>query len=311
MVDRTQGIDMDALFTEVKNWGRWGETDQRGALNLLTEKEAARAAALVIRGRAVSCALELPVVPSVENPTPAQHMMIIAGDCLDATGVRGLETALDYVGVAFHGMAVTHMDALCHVFVKGQMYNGRPAGDVRSVGATANSIEAAFDGVVGRGVLLDIPRLRGVEWIEPGDTISPEELDAAERAQGVEVGQGDILLVCTGRDRRRAAKGPWDPVTEGLAGLHPECVRWIHERDISVIGCDGISDPLPNNDSDWPIPVHQCCLVGMGVHLLDNLRLDRLASACGEENHWEFLFTVSPLRIQGATGSPVNPLAVL
>ena len=310
MVNRVEALEMAGLFEQVKNWGRWGADDQRGALNLITEREVARAAGLVRDGRVVSCALELPVVPSVDNPTPAQHMMLIAGDSLDATGYRGLETAIDYVGVAFHGMAVSHMDALCHVFVKGQMYNGRPASAVKSVGATANSIEAAFDGVVGRGVLLDIPRLKGADWLEPTELVTPEDLDSAERAAGVAVEPGDVLLVRTGRDARRDALGPWDPLT-GLAGLDPRCVEWIHDRDVAVLGSDGISDPLPNNDSEWPIPVHMCCLVGMGVHLLDNLQLSRLAGVCDRSERAEFLFTVTPLRIRGATGSPVNPVAIL
>lgn len=311
IIDRVSGIDMPAMFEAVKNWGRWGPDDERGALNLLTPERAAASAALVRRGRVVSCALELPVIPSVENPTPAQHMMLIAGDSLDATGVQGLETALDFVGVAFHGMAVSHMDALCHVFVQGRMYNGYPASDVRSIGALRNSIGAAFDGVVGRGVLLDVPRHRGTAWLEPGETIGPEELEAVAEAQGVSVGPGDILLVRTGRDARREALGPWDPVGEGLAGLHPHCAPWIHDHDVAVLGSDGISDPLPNNQCEWPVPIHQTCLVAMGVHLLDNLHLSRLASACAEEGRWEFQFMVAPLRIAGATGSPVNPVAVL
>ncbi len=312
MVERIGPGDMRAMFESVKNWGRWGAQDQRGALNLITAGQVAAAAALVNSGTVISCALELAVVPSVENPNPAQHMMLIAGDSLDATGVPGLETALDYVGVAFHGMAVTHIDALCHVFVDGEMYNGRPATAVKSIGALQNSIEAAFAGIVGRGVLLDIPRLRGVDWLEPNDTIAADELDQAASSQGVAVNPGDILLIGTGRDNRRAALGSWDPVTVGLAGLHPSCVPWIHSHDVAVLGSDGISDPLPSVvESGWPIPVHQTCLVAMGVHLLDNLQLARLAEACDRQQRWEFLFSVAPLRIPGGTGSPVNPVAVL
>lgn len=310
MDDRTVGMDMESLFASVKNWGRWGPDDQQGALNLITEKQSEQAARSVQSGRVVSCALELPVVPSPENPTPAQHMMLIAGDSLDATGVQGLETALDFVGVAFHGMAVTHIDALCHVFVKGEMYNGRPASDVKSIGATSNSIEAAFSGIVGMGVLLDIPQLRGTDWLEPDQTILPEELDEAADAVGVSIEPGDIVLIRTGRDARRSAHGPWEPVSGGLAGLHPRCVPWIRERDIAVLGSDGISDPLPGNPSSWPIPVHQCCLVAMGVHLVDNMQLERLARACRDEGRYRFMFMLSPLRIPAATGSPVNPLAV-
>jgi kynurenine formamidase len=302
---------MQAIFEKVKSWGRWGADDQRGALNLVTPERRARAAAGVETGEAVSLAHELPTRPSVENPSPAQHHMLLAGDALDATPVPGLGTSLDWIGVAFHGMAVSHLDALCHVFVDGRMYNGFPATDVRSVGAARNSVMVAADGIVGRGVLLDVPRLRGVAWLEPGEAVAPDELDAAERAQGVRVEEGDILLVGTGRDARRAARGPWSPTEVGLAGLHPECIPWLHERGVAVLGCDGVSDPLPGNAAEgWPIPVHQCCLVGMGVHLLDNLQLGRLAEACARHGRWAFFLSVAPLRVEGGTGSPVNPIAV-
>ena len=170
----------------------------------------------------------------------------------------------------------------------------------------------AAEGVVGRGVLLDVPRLRGVKWIEPGDAITVDELEACEKAQNVSVGQGDILLVGTGRDERRAEMGPWHPFHVGMAGLHPDCIGWLSERDISVLGCDGVSDVLPgNHPDDWVMPIHQTVIVAMGVHLLDNLRLDQLAAACAERSKWSFLFTVAPLRVEGGTGAPANPIALL
>lgn len=302
---------LERLFESVKNWGRWGPDDERGALNYISAEKRAAAARLVRDGEAVSCALEFPVAPGPDNPTPAQHHMVIAGDAPEASGVPHLETALDYIGIAFHGMATSHIDALCHVFVRGQMYNGFPAADVKSTGAARNSIMAARDGIVSRGVLLDIPRLRGVPWLEPGAAVERAELEAAERAQGLQVAEGDVLLIGTGRDARRKARGAWDPVGEGLAGLHPSCIPYLHERRIAVLGGDGVSDPLPSSSVEgWPIPVHQCCLVAMGVHLLDNLELGRLASACATRERWEFLFSVAPLRIERATGSPVNPLAL-
>jgi kynurenine formamidase len=259
----------------------------------------------------VSCARELATLTNPENIFPAQHMMMVAGDARDVV-VPGLETAMDYVGVAFHGMAVSHLDALCHVFVDGKMYNGFPAGDVKSIGALRNSVMSAADGIVGRGVLLDVPLLRGMPWLEPGEAIEPDELEAAERAQGVRAGAGDVLIVSTGRDARREAKGVWDLAAEGLAGLHPSCIPWLRERDVAVLGSDGVSDVLPNNAAPgWALPVHQCCLVAMGVHLLDNLRLDRLADACARRRRWSFLFVAAPLRIERATGSPLNPLAML
>jgi kynurenine formamidase len=297
------------LFAQSKRWGRWGDDDERGALNLLTPARVARAVGLVRDGVVVSCGRELPVRPAADNPTPALHHMLMAGDVLGAGGA--LQSSADFVGVAFHGMAVSHIDALCHVFVDGQMYNGFPASDVTSLGAKRNSIAASFDGIVGRGVLVDIPRHRGVEWLEPGEVVTPDELDGACAAQGVDIESGDILLVSTGRDARRAARGPWEPNQVGLAGLDPECIAWLNARDPSVLGSDGVSDPLPANPHAWPAPIHQCLLVGMGVHLLDNLQLGRLAAACADRQRWEFLFVVAPLQIGGGTGSPVNPVAVL
>jgi kynurenine formamidase len=191
------------------------------------------------------------------------------------------------------------------------MYNGFPASDVKSIGAMRNSIIVAREGIVSRGVLLDVPRLRGVPWLPGGASIGPDELAAAEREQDVRVEPGDILLVAGGRDARREQEGPWNPIEGGLPGLHPECIPWLHERDVAVLGSDGVSDPLPGAGiPGWPIPVHQCCLVAMGVHLLDNLALDGLSEACAERRRWSFLLTVAPLRVEGGTGSPVNPIAV-
>jgi kynurenine formamidase len=306
---RASEARVDAIYESTKQWGRWGDDDQRGALNLLTPAQASRAAALARDGIVVACGRELAVAPAADNPLPAQHHMTIAGD---VGGRRaGLQASADFVGVSFHGMAVSHIDALCHVFVEGQMYNGFPASDVTSIGARRNSIAAGFDGIVGRGVLLDVPRLHGVEWLEPAALITPDELDGACTAQGVEIEPGDMVLVSTGRDARRAQHGPWDPNVVGLAGLDAECIPWVAARDLSVLGGDGVSDVLPANDHRWPMPVHSCLLVGMGVHLLDNLHLGRLATACAAAERWQFLFVVAPLQIGGGTGSPVNPIAIL
>ena len=301
---------MREVFESVKSWGRWGLDDEMGALNLITADKRRQAAAAVVSGTTVSCAHELAVQPAADNPYPALHMMIRGGDDCVIPGF-GLHATSDFVGVAFHGMATSHIDALCHVVVDEQMYNGFPAAEVRSTGAKRGSIMAARDGIVSRGVLLDVPRLHGVEWLDIDHAISVEELEACESAQGVRVEQGDILLVATGRDARRAAKGAWPPF-DGLAGLHAECIPWLRARDIAVLGSDGVSDALPGLGlADWALPVHQCTLVAMGVHLLDNLRLDRLNTACSEAGRWTFQLTVAPLRVEGGTGSPINAIALL
>jgi kynurenine formamidase len=194
------------------------------------------------------------------------------------------------------------------MFVRGEMYGGRPASDVRSDGARTNTIMAMADGVVGRGVLLDIPRATGVPFYDAGDAVTVAELEAAEAAQGVRVGPGDILLVAWGREARRTAKGGFD----GFAGLHPECLPWVQERQVAVLGSDGISDPMPFLDiPDWPFPFHQIGIVGIGLHLIDNVALARLAERCAAVERWSFLFAMGPLRIEKGTGCPVNPTAVL
>jgi len=302
---------MREVFEQVKNWGRWGKDDEMGALNLITPEKRREGAACVQAGEAVSCALELAVEATPDNPSPALHMMIQGGDDCLIPGFD-LEITMDFVGVAFHGMATSHIDALCHVFVDGQMYNGFSKDEVKSTGARKCSIMCAREGISSRGVLLDIPRSRDLPWLEPDAAVTVAELEAAEQQQGVRVGEGDILLVGTGRDARRAEFGAWSPYELGLAGLHQECIPWLHERGVAVLAGDGVSDALPGSGIEgWAMPIHQCTLAAMGVHLLDNLRLDNLAQACARHGRWAFQFTVAPLRVDKATGSPVNPIALL
>jgi len=305
--------DMKSLFQQVSNWGRFGKDDERGTLNYLTAERTAAAAKLVRTGQSISCARNFPVTPGPENPTPALHHIVVGGDDPCAHGIPGLEASLDFIGIAYHGLASSHIDALCHVFVDGKMYNGYPATDVRSTGAKRNSIMAARNGLCGRGVLLDIPRLRGTGYVEPKEQVTAAELDQAEERQGVRVGEGDILLISVGRDAWRAKNKPNPGEGPPLAGLHPSCIPWLFERKIAVLGSDAVHDPAPSPApiEDWPIPVHMCALVSMGLHLLDNLYFVDLEKACAAEKRWEFLLTVAPLRVEKATGSPVNPIAVL
>ncbi len=303
-------LEVEAMAQRVSNWGRWGPDDERGTLNLLTPQHVRTAASLIREGVTVPCARPVPVQPAADNPQPARHFMIVAGDeaRIDPE-MEGFEAVSDYLGINLHGLPNSHLDALSHVFIKGRMYNGYDASLVRSDGTEKNSIMAAADGIVGRGVLLDIPALRGVDWLEPGDAISVDDLIAAEQAQHVRVTEADILLVVTGRDARRAARGPWWHRSDGIAGLGVDCIPWLHERDIAVLGSDAISDVLPSGVPGWPMPIHQIVLVMMGCPLLDNLRLDRLAAACRQRRRWEFHFSVAPLHLERGTGCPVNPLA--
>ena len=303
--------DITALFEELKNWSRWGADDELGMLNHLTPAHRAAAAATVTEGVSVSLAQNLPVTPTPENPFPSQHHMLAAGDARGNSGIPGYEGCRDWLGTAVHGMAVTHIDALCHMFVNGTMFGGRPPSDVRSDGAISNTIMAMAEGLVGRGVVLDIARLKGVDHLEGNHHVMVADLEAAEEAEGVTVGTGDILMVATGRETWRLGNKGMLSLTEGMAGLHPECLPWLQQREIAVLGSDGISDATPGlGIANWPFPIHQVGLTGMGLHLIDNMGLDRIAKECAARKRWSFLFVTSPLRVVGGTGCPVNPVAI-
>jgi kynurenine formamidase len=304
--------ELDAVYERSKNWGRWGNDDERGTLNLLTPERVRAAASLVTEGLSVSLAHDLATSVTPENPRPVEHRMLAHGEQRQSSGIPGYEACRDYVGTDIHGVGITHIDALSHMFVAGQMYNGLDPSMVSELGALRNSIMPLATGVVGRGVLLDVPSSRGVPYLELDDVVTVDDLLAAERAQGVLVGEGDIALISTGRDAMRARRGqPHSPHSDGVAGLHPECIGWIHDRGVAVLGSDGISDCLPLAQSDrWPFPVHQIGITAMGLYLVDSMRLDELALRCADLARWSFMVTIAVLRIPGGTGCPVNPIAV-
>jgi kynurenine formamidase len=292
--------EVHGLHERLSNWGRWGPDDQLGAVNFVTPARTLEAASEVRTGRTVSCARPLPTQPGIDNPVPVAHHMI-------GTSTEGY--GADYFAIAPHGYSTSHLDGLCHIFFEGAMYNGNAADTVTAHGATRLGIEQLSRGVVTRGVLIDVPAGRGVEALEPGEPIYPDELEAAERRSGVRVRPGDVLLVRTGRWRWRELHGAWDPRML-LAGLDASCLPWLHEREIALLGSDGVSDVIPSRVPGQTLPVHSVTIVAMGVYLLDNLDLERLAAACADEARSTFLFVIAPLVLQGGTASPVNPIAV-
>ncbi len=300
---RLDAAEVKALFDKISNWGRWGKDDERGALNFITPAKRAQAGRLVQTGETASMALPLSTKSGPDTPTPVTHIMLHAGP--------GLAASLDYFAIAPHGMAFTHLDALCHIFWQGKMYNGFAASEVGRFGARRCAITAAREGIVSRGVLLDIAKLKGVEWMELGERIFPEDLEAAERDHRVRVEEGDVLMIRTGRSARRNKLGPWDGGREGLAGLDASTLPWLHERRVAVLGCDGVSDVVPTGyGAELSMPIHVGTIVAMGVHLIDNADLEALAAACIRHSRYEFMFTMNPLILERATASPVNPVAI-
>ena len=254
--------------------------------------------------------LPLATLPAPDNPTPVMHLVQQCGH--DSMDVLPLPHSADYFAIAPHGLANTHLDALCHVFHNGKMYNGYSAAEVGSRGAKKCAIDvAASQGVISRGILLDIPKIKKVDWLENGTPISRADLEAAEKDHRVTVEEGDVLFVRTGRAKMRKSKGGWDAFKDGLAGLDASCLPWLHERRIAVQGCDGVSDVSPSPyGSEIIFPIHIGTLPMMGVHLIDNADLDPLAATCARLGRYEFLFTMGPLILEHGTASPVNPIAV-
>ena len=282
---------------DLSNWGRWGQDDQIGALNLITAAKRKQAAALVREGYSVSIAGDADIVKAIDNPNPYELKMLTIGT--------------DQITVNYHGIAHTHLDSLAHINDNGVFYNGyKPDADkVLKQGHARNSIHNVKNGIFTRGILIDIPRLKGVPYLEPGTPIYVEDLEAWENKARVKVSSGDALLVRTGVWARRKALGPWlRGRAEGgrSAGLDPSVIPWLKQRDIAILGSD---HPQYVSPSSLRGAVHDFALLYLGVHLLDNCDLEALADAAAARRRWEFLLTAAPLPIVGGTGSPVNPIA--
>jgi kynurenine formamidase len=299
--------EFSSLFDAVRTWGRWGDLGERGALNHLTPDRVLAAVRLVRLGVSVTLSLQLATEARADCPKPAQHYMTMLTDVDIGSG--SVRFTKDYVGVDYHNDGHTHIDAFSHVAFEGRLYGGVPETSVTSEGAKADAIDVLKDGLVGRGVLVDVPRLRDVRWLEPGESVEIEDLEAAERSEGLTVGPGDILLVRTGHARRLAELPAWD-TRKAKAGLHPTTASFLSERSVAALGSDGNNDTAPSTTEGVEFPMHVLALNAMGVHLFDYLDLEDLALRCEEEKRWEFLFVAAPLRITRGTGSPVNPIAI-
>jgi kynurenine formamidase len=299
------------------NWGRWGKDDERGTLNFITPARVLEACALPRSGRVISCALPFdqkgPQSGLAGRHNPIHMMLADGGDAL-AGAQEFLPGGFQYAddAVLMPLQCGTQWDALSHVFYDGRMYNDRDVKLVTSQGARANAIQKIADGVVGRGVLLDLPRFLRRPWLENGTRILPDDLDACAEAFGVAVGSGDVVLVRTGMMTRCLDEKSWKGYCGGPApGLSIHCARWLYEREIAAVATDtwGV-EVLPNETPDCFQPLHMISLRNTGLLLGEIFFLDALSRACAEDGRYEFLFTAPPLPITGAVGSPINPLAI-
>src|SRR6266851_6522419 len=280
------GAEYERWKKDLSNWGRWGKDDEIGALNLITPEKRKQAAGLVREGFSVSLAGDADTVQAVDNPNPYDVKMLAIGN--------------DRIGVAYHGFAHTHLDSLAHINDNGVFYNGyKPDADaVLKGGHAKNSIHNVKNGIFTRGILMDIPRLKGVAYLEPGTPIYPEDLDAWEKKAGVKVASGDVVFVRTGRWALRAAKGPWN-ISNNSAGLYASCAKWLKTRDVAMLGSDAASDVMPSGVSGVNQPIHQLVLIAVGMPIFDNCDLEALSEAANQRQRWEFLITAAPLAVPG------------
>jgi kynurenine formamidase len=308
MPDELSEAEFRSLYRRLRGTASLGGR-RRGALDTITAEQVLAAVREVRSGRTVSLAAPVETRTEPDDADPAEHRLTAPADGEPAP--KGLDFARDRFAMNVHGDVDSHLDALCHVIYDGTLHGGIPAADALSPeGASVLSVELARDGIVGRGVLLDIPRVHGLSWLEPGSNVTAEDLSAAETRQGLRVGRGDILLVRVGHRRRREELGPWD-VAAARAGLHPTAMEFVADREVAVLGSDSNNDTAPSAVRGVAFPVHVLAVHAMGLHLLDYLRFEDLAPICAREGRWSFLCVIAPLRLPAATGSPVNPLAIL
>jgi kynurenine formamidase len=296
-------VTLDRWMQDLSNWGRWGKDDQSGTVNLITTAKRTRAAALVKEGYAVSLSSNADTAKSADNTFPFGHEMIGGGT--DPNPMFGM----DIYTIRYHGLTLTHLDSLSHMFYRGKMYNGYSQEQVNRQGAQQLAVTAYKNGLFSRGILMDIPRLKGVKYLELSTPIYPADLDAWEKMAGIKVGSGDIVFIRTGRWSRRAEKGPWN-TEEAAAGMHVTCARWFRQRDVAVVGSDTHGELMPSPVAGVPFPMHQLLLIAMGTPMFDNCDLEALSEAAATRRRWEFLLTAAPLAVPKGTGSPLNPIAV-
>ena len=290
---------VDKWMSELSNWGRWGKDDQRGTLNLMTPAVRKEALKLVREGVSVSLAHTIEKDPAPDNPRPLGQAMT-----LDTAG-----HAMDLYTIWYHGSVITHIDSLCHYSFQGKIYNGFDRSNIKEgPGCPQNGVENQKNGMMTRGILVDMPLMKNVPYLEPGTAVTAADLEAWEKFAGLKIHAGDALFLRTGRWAQRAQKGPWN-VAASAAGFHASVLPWLKQRDVALLGNDAVTDVQPSGVDGSPRPIHQVAIVAMGLPLVDVMDLEAIAKEASARKRWEFLLTAAPVPVLGGTGFPLNPIA--
>jgi kynurenine formamidase len=289
--------DIDKMMADLSNWGRWGKDDQRGTLNLITPAKRKQAAGLVRQGISVSLAHDFSNEKAADNTRPLEFTMTLIEP-----------VAMEELRIFYHGLTYAHMDALCHARYKGKAYNGFDASLATEKGCARAGVEHLKEGILSRGILIDVPRLKGVPYLDGGTPVLAADIEAWEKKAGVRIGAGDVVLIRTGRWAKRAASGPAS-LQGSSPGVHVSLLPILKARDAALLGTDVGLDVTPSGVEEVVIPTHTVAIVGMGLLIVDNADLEALAETAARLNRWEFMFTAAPLPVNGATGSPLNAIA--
>jgi kynurenine formamidase len=290
---------VDRWMSELTNWGRWGKDDQRGTLNLITPAVRKEALKLARDGVSVSLAHTIEKEQAPDNPRPLGQAMT-----LDAGG-----HAMDLYTIWYHGSLITHIDSLCHYSFQGKIYNGFDRSNIKEgPGCPQNGVENQKNGILTRGILIDLPLLKNLPYLEPGTAVTAADLEAWEKFAGVKVRAGDALFLRTGRWAQRVQKGAWN-VAASAAGFHASVLPWLKQRDVALLGNDAVTDVQPSGVQGSPRPIHQVAIVAMGLPLVDVMDLEAVSKEAASRKRWEFLLTAAPVPVLGGTGFPLNPIA--
>ena len=307
--------EFEDIFSEVKNWGRWGPKDQLGTVNFISEKQVTNSASLVKLGLRVSLANDLNKTEDINNtnfsplPLPRLAGPFVQKTFSFPTAHSDVKGALDRFEIFHHGFAHSHLDGLAHFSWKGKIYNGFLLEIVNDELTELGIEQIGETGLISRGVLIDFPRFKNVSYLKPGHLLTIDDFLRWEAETGLKLQEGDILLIRTGRWKAVDDLDEWQSSTLS-AGIHPTVAKLLHKRKIAVIGCDGVSDRNPSSVEGISDPFHILSLVAMGMPILDNLNLEELSEVADRAKRYTFMFTGAPLRAKGASGSPLNPIAV-
>jgi len=310
--------ELDEYLKPYCNWGRWGADDELGTFNFINPQMIIDACKLVTKGKVFSLAMpfdkdcsQIPREGSRRfNPV---HTMLRSGTDLasmDQENLPPIYTTDDMITMPLQ--VSTQWDAFAHVLYRGKTYNGVDYSMIDSEGAKKNSIDKVSKSMIGRGVLLDIPRFRGIPWLQPGDPIESQDLQGCADFQKVEIRKGDFLLIRTGHIALCRDRGAWGDFAGGKRpGITVEVIPWIFDKEISAIACDNYGvEAIPSGVDDVVTPVHLATLANMGLTLGEIFDLDEIAVDCASDNVYEFLFVAPPIPVTQAVGSPCNPYVI-